>query len=315
MKKTLLFTGALLAFIFTSLTAPAGGRREATETAAGNGGNTGGGKLSVFVSILPQRYFVERIGGKETAAEVLVKPGQSPHSYEPTPSQVTALGNADIVFTIGVDFEASFVPEIRSALPDLTIVETNSGISYREMEGHGADHDHENEAREDGEHEGDDPHIWLSLGNGKIIAANIKDALTEAAPEYTEAFEKNYKELIRDIDNLDKELKRLLAPLKGETFLVFHPAFGYFADDYGLEQEAVETGGSEPTPKQLEAIIAEAKEENVRVIFVQPQFAKKSAETIAAAINGAVIPIDPLAPDWLENMEKIAEAVKEGLGG
>ena len=165
------------------------------------------------------------------------------------------------------------------------------------------------------DHAGDDPHVWMGPSNGKIIAENMRKAMADAEPEYREAFDKNYRELIEKIDAVDAELRTILEPLKGETFLVFHPAFGYFADEYGLKQAAIETGGSEPTPKQLEAIIRQAREDGVRVIFVQPQFAKKSAETIAAAIDGAVVPIDPLAPDWLANLRRIAEKIREGLEG
>jgi zinc transport system substrate-binding protein len=280
----------------------AGGAKEERSAAAED---AGGGKLSVFVSILPQRFFAREIGGEYADVQVLVQPGESPHSYEPKPSQVTALGSADLLFTIGVDFEEGFVPEIRSALPKLTIVESDRGIRYRDSAGHDDEH----------AHEGDDPHVWLSPANGKIIARNMKEAFAAQAPEHADSFEENYRLLLTKIDEVERELRKILAPLQGETFLVFHPAFGYFADEYGLEQEAIETGGNEPTPKQLEAIIREAKADGVRVIFVQPQFARKSAETIASAIGGAVIPIDPLAPDWLANLQKMAEHIRKGIGG
>ncbi len=280
--------------------------------------------LSVFVSILPQTYFVERIGGEAVEVQALVKPGQEPHTYEPTPSQVMALGEADILFTIGVEFEHSFVPEIESALLDLMVVHTQEGIPLREMEAHshGEDHHHgedHNEAdehhREDEHHhEGTDPHVWLSLKNGRVIARNMYNAMAKAAPQMADTFRNNLDELLADIDGMEEELRQILAPLKGGTFFVFHPAFGYFADDFGLVQEAVETGGKEPSPKQLQNITEAAKQENVRVIFVQPQFAKKSAQTVADAIGGAVVPLDPLAPDWLDNMKKIAESVGRDLG-
>jgi zinc transport system substrate-binding protein len=291
------FFFSVLLLVLTTGAAFAGGNKESVPA-----GNT----LSVFVSIQPQKYFVERIGGDLVETNVLVKPGQSPHSFEPAPSQVTALGNADIYFTIGVDFEKSFLPEIRSALPKLEIIESNRGIAYRET----VSHIHGDELKNN---MGTDPHIWLSPQNGKIIAGNIKKSLIAQLPEQKIVFETNYSSLIQDIDALDKELQQVFAPLKGETFLVFHPSFGYFADEYGLVQEAIETGGSEPTPKQLEAIISEARAENIQVIFVQPQFAKQSAQTVAAAIEGAVVPIDPLAADWLGNLRQIGEQVRNGL--
>ncbi|TFG62286.1 MAG: ABC transporter substrate-binding protein, partial [Spirochaetales bacterium] len=148
-----------------------------------------------------------------------------------------------------------------------------------------------------------------------IIAENVLEGLTKAAPRYAAEFESNYRDLLKDIDRIKGELAAVLAPLKGKTLLVYHPAFGYFADNFGLRQEAVETGGTEPTARQLEAIIRKARQEGVHVIFVQPQFAKKSAETVAKAINGSVVPIDPLSADWLKNLENIAAIVRSGLGG
>lgn len=279
----------------------AGGRQE--ESAAE------GGKLKVFVSILPQRFFAEEIAGDAADIQVMVKPGQSPHSYEPSPSQITALGYADLYFTIGVDFEKSFIPEIRSALPNLPIIDSTRGIRYREID---EEDDHGEEEHE--EHGGADPHVWLSPGNGKIIAANMKEALMKAAPEHASRFEGNYNVLAEKIDTLHEKLNTMLAPLEGETFLVFHPSFGYFADTYGLRQEAIETGGREPSPKELTALIEQAKAERVKVIFVQPQFSRKSAETIASAIGGEAVPIDPLAGDWLSNLELMAETIRRGIG-
>jgi len=259
--------------------------------------------LKVFVSILPQEYFVQRIGGSTVSTSVLVPPGKSPHSYEPAPKQVLALGEADVLFTIGVDFEKAFVPEIESGLPELRIVNTRKGIKLREME----DEDHY------GHEEYYDPHVWLGLSEAKIIAGNIRETLAELQPEYRDLYKENYADFVSDVDALYKELSESLALSEGKTFLVFHPAFGYFADTFGLRQEAVETGGDEPTPQELEKIIQYALDKDIRVVFVQPQFSRKSAETIAGAINGAVVPLNSLAPNWLENMRSIAENIRKGL--
>lgn len=269
--------------------------------------------ISVFVSILPQKYLAEQIGGDLTDVQVLVKPGQSPHSYEPTPSQMTALGKADIIFTVGVEFEKALLPKIRSNLPNLAIVESNHGIEYRKMAGHSHD-EHAEDAEEHENHSaGRDPHVWLNPENGKIIARNMRDAFIEINPGNRENFETNYRILAEKVDQADAELAETLKPLRGETLFVFHPSFGYFADRYGLEQIAIEIEGREPGPRQLEEIIEHAKEQGVRVIFVQPQFSKKSAETVARAIDGAVVPIDPLAYDWLDNLKRIGEKVRQGL--
>jgi len=147
----------------------------------------------------------------------------------------------------------------------------------------------------------------------EAMVSPMRDELTRLDPEGREAYEDNYAGREADLKALDRRISEILAPVRGKTFFVFHPAFGYFARDYGLRQVAVETGGKQPGTRQLEHLIEEAKEQGVRVIFVQPQFARKSAEAIAEAIDGAVVPIDPLARDYLENLERMAERVEEGL--
>ena len=281
----------------TSAFLHAGGRPERTAS------NPEMEKVRVFVSILPQRFFVERIAGGRAVVSVMVPPGQSPHSYEPSPKQIQDLGLASVYFSAGVEFEKAFLPVIASNLPDLPILDSTAGITRRMLEAYGS------------EEKGPDPHVWLGLDEGRIIADNVLKGLAEAAPRYAAEFESNYRDLLKDIDRIKGELAAVLAPLKGKTLLVYHPAFGYFADNFGLRQEAVETGGTEPTARQLEAIIRKARQEGVHVIFVQPQFAKKSAETVAKAINGSVVPIDPLSADWLKNLENIAAIVRNGLGG
>jgi zinc transport system substrate-binding protein len=301
-------------------------------------------ELAVTVSIQPQRYFVERIAGDLAEVNVLVPPDRGPATYEPTPRQVESLARSDVYFRIGVPFEGAFVPRIQSALPDLRIVDTSSGIERRSLEAHthddeashdnDADHDeadhgevahdeadHGEGAHAEADHDGadhgevanPDPHIWLSPPLVKRQARTIRDALIDLRPETAEQFRQNYASFAADIDALHRELTELLEPVEGETLFVFHPGFGYFGDAYGLEQEAIETGGDEPTAARLQELIREARAENVRVIFVQPQFATSAARRIAEAIDGAVVTVNPLAADWLSNMRHIAESVREGL--
>ena len=262
------------------------------------------GALSVFVSILPQTYFAERIGGERVRVEVLVKPGQDPHTFEPTPQQMARLAEAGAFLRIGVEFENTLMPRIESTMKDLLVVDCREGIRLRQMDSHAHDED---------EQEGSDPHIWLSVRNAIRIATTMHRAFLRMDPAGKELYDRGYGQLIEELQSLDRRIARILEPVEGEPFFVFHPSFGYFAEDYGLEQIAVETGGAEPSARQLARLIEEARERGVRVIFVQPQFSQKSAETIASEIGGAVIPIDPLARDYVENLEKMARAVEEGL--
>jgi zinc transport system substrate-binding protein len=286
-------------------------------------------KLEVFVSILPQVYLVERVGGERIQVEVMVKPGQSPHTFEPTPKQMARLAEAELYFRIGVEFENGLMPRIESTMRELEVVDCRKGVRLRRMESplHGARRD-ESEARVEEDEEqhqvqsgethhreqgGSDPHIWLSLRNAVQIAGTMHETLVRLDPEGRETYDRGYRDLVADLEALDLQVEEILAPVRGEPLFVFHPAFGYFADDYDLRQIAVETGGSEPSARQLTHLIEEAKERGARVIFVQPQFSRQSAEAIADEIGGAVVPIDPLARDYLENFERMARTVKEAL--
>lgn len=279
-------------------------------TAAGRITTASAARLPVFVSILPQAFFVERVGGERVKVDVLVQPGQSPATYSPTPKQMVKLAEARIFFRIGVPFEKVFLPKIESSLPHLLVVDTSQGIALQTMDHHdhgGGHHDEEDEGTEL------DPHIWLDPMLVKKQAGIIKETLIRLDPQGAELYEKNYASFAGELDELDRELKETLAPLKGKTLLVFHPSYGYFARAYGLHQLAVETGGKQPSARQLAHIIETAKEKAVKIIFVQPQFSEKSARTVARAINGTVVALDPLARDYLANMRHIARSVKKGL--
>jgi len=298
-------------------------------------------KLNIFVSIVPQKYFVEQITGDLAEVDVLVTPGKSPATYSPTPAQIKKLANADVYFRIGSPFENGFMHKVPSIAPDTRVVDTRKGIVLRKMEAHihddehqdahgqdhhgeeghahgtDAGHDHHEEAEAVHGHgetdAGRDPHIWMSPMLVKQQAANMADALVELAPEHEDRFRKNYDAFARDLDQLHERLKTLLAPLEGHNFFVFHPAFGYFADAYGLHQIPVETMGRSPKGKELSAIIKLARQENARVIFVQPQFDRQAAQKIADAINGAVVSINPLAYEYLDNMVRMADTITTAL--
>jgi len=274
------------------------------------------GKVQVFVSILPQVYFVERIGGAYVAATALVGPGQSPHTFEPTPNQMAKLSQSRLLLTIGWPFEKQLVDKVKGVNPDLRIVDTRQGIALRRMTPAeaAADADEPHPAAGHGPAGEPDPHFWLSPRLAKTMAGTIATALAEADPPHAAEFQKNLEDLDADLDRLDGALAKTLAPLKGKDFFVYHPAFGYFADAYGLRQVPVEIEGKEPTARQLAAIVARAKAEGVRVIFVQPQFSSKSAEAIARTIGGAVVPMDDLARDYIANLNDMAEKIQKAIG-
>jgi zinc transport system substrate-binding protein len=281
------------------------------------------GKLKVFVSILPLKYFTERVGGDHVEVNVMVGAGQDVHTYEPTPRSLTELAKARVFFRAGMPFEKTIAKKAASTFKNVMFVDTSKGIVPRVFkEGEEDEHADEEHGHSHGKaghslkHDNigeEDPHIWLDPKLAKIQAANIADTLSKVDPAHADDYRKNLREVQAELDALDAELARALEPLKGNAFYTYHPAFGYFADAYGLKQISVETGGKEPSTRHLAALIKEAKADGVRVIFVQPQFSKKSAQVLAEAIGGAVVEMDDLSPDYMTNMRTIAQKVRAAI--
>ncbi|MBN1832710.1 MAG: zinc ABC transporter substrate-binding protein [Deltaproteobacteria bacterium] len=265
--------------------------------------------IEVFVSILPQKTFVERIGGESVNVSVIVQPGANPATYEPKPRQMVALTKAKAYFAIGVPFEAVWLNRISAANPGMMVIHTEEGIEKRTME------DHLHGEKGAGEHHGvKDPHIWLSPRLVKAQSRNILNGLLRIDPARAASYEKNYKNFIAEISDLDNEIKRIFSGKGGRrVFMTFHPAWGYFAQAYGLEQVAVEMEGKEPGPVDLRKLVHYARERGIKVIFVQPQFSTKSAEAVAKAIEGGVVFANPLALDWADNLKKVATEFEAAL--
>ena len=277
--------------------------------------------IPVFVSILPQAYFVERIAGDRASVEVLIPPGKSPAAYSPTPTQISRLSKARVYFRIGVPFERALMPKIKNAAPNTLVVDTRKGVKLRTMEGR-HDHEHERKHHHEGDmhgkdemdySEGKDPHIWLDPLLVKIQAKNICDALIKLDPAGKAEYEANLKEFTGDLDIIHGKISKVLEPIKGEEIFVFHPAFGYLCDSVGMKQKAIEIEGKSPKGRDLVEFIAKARREKVRVIFVQPQFDRNAAKKIAGAINGAVVSINPLARDYLANLENMADVIAKSM--
>jgi len=280
----------------------------------------------LFTTIVAQKDFVEQIAGDHFAVHALVGPGQSPHSYTPSPDQMAQLSHAAAFFRIGIEVEEGLLPKLRKSMPSLRIIDMRKGIALRDMteeHQHDDDHghpDHHDHDKEHGKHHDDghavygkDPHIWLSPPLVKQMAVTIRDALVEIDSTGKQLFNQNLQRLHRRLDSLDTYIRTTLEPIKGTKLFVFHPAFGYFTDEYGLVQKPVETGGKEPSARDLANLIKEAREYRPKVIFVQPQYARKSAESLAAQIGCAVVPINPLPQDYFTEMRDMCTKIREGL--
>jgi zinc transport system substrate-binding protein len=286
--------------------------------------------VPVFVSIVPQKFFVQQIGKDLVSVQVMVQPGASPATYEPKPRQMADLSKAAIYFSIGVPFENTWLVKFAAANPSMKVVPTDQDIAKLPMAGH---HHHEEEAHlEEGHHHeeaghakadhgeghhhangGLDPHIWLSPPLVKIQAHTIMTALQAIDPVHQSAYAANYQRFAATIDELDSQLKQTFSGKKGLQFMVFHPSWGYFAHAYGLTQVPIEIEGKNPKPAQLQRLIEHARASKINVIFVQPQFSTRSADQIAHAIHGQVLPADPLAEDWTANLRMAAEKFKAAL--
>ena len=270
----------------------------------------GGERPTLFVSILPQKFFVQRIGGDMFDVEVMVRPGASPATYEPKPSQMKKLGQSRIYFAIGVPFEQAWLDKISEVNGEMKVVHTEEGITRMAMASHHHEGEDEHEEQDGG---GMDPHIWLAPSLVKMQATTICAALGEIFPENRPVFDANLQEFLKEIDALDRELRTTLQDLAGHEFMVFHPSWGYWAREYGLTQVPVEIEGKNPKPAQLQELINHALDEKITVIFAQPQFSSKSAAVIAREIGGEVVMIDPLAEEWIANLRKVAEAFSSAL--
>lgn len=269
----------------------------------------GNGPLLVAVSIAPQAWMVEAIGGERVAILQLVSPGENAETYLPTDAQVSRLMKAAVYFRIGLPFEnGAWLQAIaqHSAVP---IVDTRRGIALRAMEPHGAQRATADHPDDDGR----DPHIWLSPRLLRVQAQTIAETLVELDPAHADHYTARHQELDQRLTALDSALRQRLQPLAGRTFFVFHPSWGYFAADYGLHQEAIEQQGKEPTDEQLTRLQRMAREAGVRVVFVQPQTAGRGAAAVAQAIGGQQEILDPLARDVAANLERAADVLLAAL--
>ncbi len=261
-------------------------------------------KLTVGVSILPEKTFVEAIGGEKIRTVLMVLPGNSPHTYEPKPSQMREIATATLYFAIGVEFESAWLPKFKSLNTEMEIVDLSEEIVKQPIVAH---HHHDKNERE---RETLDPHIWVSPANVKIIATKIFETLKTKDPINEAYYQKNFDAFLKTIEQTDFDIKTLFAHLAPNTpFMVFHPAWGYFASRYGLVQMAVEIEGKSPKPKEIITLIKEAKAKKVSAIFTQPEFSDASAKIIAIELGIPVVKISPLEANWRENLLRFAHAI------
>ncbi|HWQ25877.1 MAG TPA: zinc ABC transporter substrate-binding protein [Chlorobaculum sp.] len=266
-------------------------------------------KLQVVASIEPLAYFVDRIGGNSVAVSVMVPPGGNPHSYEPTPKQMERLGKAVLFVKAGsgVEFELDWMRRFLELNRTLTVCDASAGVSLIPVTT--LVQEQEKPSVAGSNHHGmHDPHFWLSPHNARMIAANVERSLASVDPANRKYYEANRAVLDKELLALDGQIRARLSGLKERHFLVFHPAWGYYARDYGLEQIAAEAEGKTLTPVQMTRVIEQARAERIRVVFVSPQFSTTQAEAIARDIGGVTVMVDPLSRDYQQNLRQATAA-------
>ncbi|MEI6678535.1 MAG: zinc ABC transporter substrate-binding protein [Mariniphaga sp.] len=257
----------------------------------------------VFVSILPLKYFADKIIGDTYKVEVMVPPGVGPETYSPTPKQMLLLGQAQAYFSIGfLGFEQAWLENFKSSNANLQVFVTSKRIDLiKETEQH-EDHNHP---------QGVDPHIWSSPKTARLIATNIFEGMMQVDPANGDTYQKNLSLLLTEIAKVDSSVTRLLSGTTSKKFIIFHPALSYFARDYGLEQLSIEFEGKVPSPKHLQTVIDAAKSGKIKLILIQKEFDKENAEIIAQETGSKIVQIDPLSYEWPEQMISIAEKLSD----
>jgi zinc transport system substrate-binding protein len=258
-----------------------------------------GAPQSVFTSIPPQAFVVDQLAGDLVEIEVLLPPGASPATFEPTPKQMATLDRADLYLQIGAPFERAVLGKITEMLSELEVVDCRRGIELIPVGG-------------GGHHHGDaglDPHIWLDPQRMKTIATTSATALQEMLPESAALIAERLAMLLEAIEAADRRVAEILAPHAGQTVLVFHPAYGYFTRRYGLIQMAIEEDGKTPSARRMAEIVEQFSDHRVPALFVQPQFSRSTAERVARALECQLVELDPLAADYLNNLESMAHRI------
>ncbi|RZN36297.1 MAG: zinc ABC transporter substrate-binding protein [Methanosarcinales archaeon] len=242
-------------------------------------------RISVIVSIPPQKEFVESIGKEKVSVSVMIPPGASPVTYEPGPGQLRGFSRAELYVRIGhIPFEKAWMDEIAAANPDMEILDSSEDIEIIE----------------------NDPHIWLSPALVRLQVEHIAGSLIEIDPDNKDYYIRNKESYLKDLNDLDADIRKNLSGIHNRKFMIFHPAWGYFAREYRLEQIPIEVEGKEPSAADLARLVDTAKANNITIVFAAPQFNPESARVIAEEIGGTVISIDPLAEDCAANMRAVS---------
>ena len=264
--------------------------------------------IVVVATIVPLEEFVQEIGDGLVKTQVMIPPGANLHVYEPTPRQLQTVSAAQLYVALGsgLEFENLWLERLQSLNRSMAVCRSGEKVELIESENGAISGNHENHF-----HGRKDPHIWLSPKNALIIVKAIRDTLVQLDPGHAADYFQRWQNLDRELRKLDQELTKRFSGLKQREFLVYHPAWQYFAHAYGLREVAIEAEGKEPTATRIAGVIRRAREAGIRVIFASPQFNQKSAQVVAEELNGQVVLIDELARPYVQNLRSAADKIFE----
>jgi len=322
MKKVLILAFAAAALFLTACT-PAATQED--------------GKIGAAVGIVPEAAFVQAVAGDRVDVVMMIPPGYSPANYSPTAAEMRALSDADIYFTLRMPAEeANILPKLGDFNPDIKIVDLHEAVEevypMRELEAHSHDDDahegeHSEEEHTDGEHHEDaheedehaeddhhdhgavDPHVWLSPRRAVVMVQAIVESLSDIDPGNADEYRQNAVDYIEELEALDRDIARAMDALENKTFLIYHPSYGYFADDYGLEMLTIETAGKTATAAKMAEVVGAAKEHGIKTVFYQDEFSDSQAQAVAAEIGGTVHKAQPLSMDYIGSLRAFADAL------
>lgn len=255
--------------------------------------------LEIAVSIEPQAYFVEKITKDRAKIYVIAPANKSPENYEPLISQMSQILKARLYFGVGIDFEKKWAARFLDSAKNLRFIDLSDGAKHDDHDEHEHDeHEHHH-----------DPHIWLSVKTAGMQAKKIFDEISAADPKNTSFYRENLENFLREIQDLDEKITKIFAKNAQKTFLVYHPAFGFLSDEYGLSELSIEQHGRESNPRRMKNLSDKIREKNLKIIYIQPQFSQKQVKNLAKIHGLKIGVLDPLRRDWRENMLEIAEKI------
>lgn len=273
-------------------------------------------KLQVLAAVDPCADLARLVGGDFVQVSVLTPAGKSPETFAPTPARLEAVAGSQIVLLTGTPVEERFLDNMRDRASDAAIVDLRDGVELMADQHHhhhdgdeeDDDHDHDHEAALGGLHS-IDPHLWTSPGVARQMASTMAASFAKADPDHAEEYHANAARLDADLAALQREIALALAPYEGRDFYVFHPAYGYYAREFGLEQRAIEVNGKSPKPRELSALIKDAKSSDISVLIVQPEFNRVAAQVVADAVGAELVDHSPLEAGYFDNVRKLTNAI------